>query len=80
MQCHIRLFHPHDRNSERINKEHKKVAAKLNYSNIIFPLNVNDYEIIEDRFNMNLNNFGYENKVYPLYISRNPILKYLIYC
>ena len=70
MWCHIRLINPQDRNADRINKEDKKIAAKLNYSNIEFPLNINDYELIEDRFNMNVNVFGYENKVYPLYISK----------
>ena len=36
----------------------------------MFPLDINDYEKIEDRFQMQVNVFGYENKVYPLYISR----------
>ena len=80
MWCHTRLVNPHGRNAERLKKEIKKIAAKLSYSYIIFPLNINDYEIIEDIFNLNVNNFGYENKVYPLYISKNPILKYLVYC
>ena len=70
MWCHIRLINPQDRNADRINKEDKKIAAKLNYSNIEFPLNINDYELIEDRFNMNVNVFRYENKVYPLYVSK----------
>ena len=72
MWCHIRLINPQHRNAERINKEDKKIAAKLNYSNIEFPLNINDYELIEDRFNMNVNVFRYENKVYPLYVSKKP--------
>ena len=29
-----------------------------------------NYEKIEDRFQMQVNVFGYENKVYPLYISK----------
>ena len=36
----------------------------------MFPLDTNDYEKIEDRFQMQVNVFGYENKVYPLYISK----------
>ena len=68
--CHVRLNNPHNRNAERINKEDKKIAAKLNYSNIDFPLDINDYELIEDRFNMNINVFGYDNRVYPLYVSK----------
>ena len=29
-----------------------------------------DYEIIEERFNINVNAFGYENRVFPLYLSK----------
>ena len=29
-----------------------------------------DYEIVEERFNINVNVFGYENKVFPLYVSK----------
>ena len=36
----------------------------------MFPLDINDYEKIKDRFQMQVNVFGYENKVYPLYISK----------
>ena len=67
---HVRLINSQDGNAERINKEDKKIAAKLNYSDITFLLDINDYELIEDRFEMNVTIFGYENKVYPLYISK----------
>ena len=36
----------------------------------MFPLDINDYERIEDRFQVQVNVFGYENKAYPLYISK----------
>ena len=68
--CNVRLINPQARNAERISKEDKKIAAKLNYSNIDFPLDINDYKKIEDRFEMNMNVFWYENKVYPLYVSK----------
>ena len=70
MWCHVRLINPQNRNAERINKQDKKIAANLNYSDIMFPLDINDYEKIEDRFQMQVNVFGYENKVYSLYISK----------
>ena len=69
-QCHIRFINPTNSHPERINKQDKKIAANLNYSDIVFPLDINDYEKIEDRFQMQVNVFGYENKVYPLYISK----------
>ena len=36
----------------------------------MFPLDINDYEKIDNRFQMQVNVFGYENKFYPLYISK----------
>ena len=68
--CHVRLINPTNSHPERINKQDKKIAANLNYSNIVFPLDINDYEKVEDRLQMQVNVFGYENKGYPLHISK----------
>ena len=68
--CYVRLINPRNSHPERINKQDKTIAANLNYSDIEFPLNISDYELIENRFQMKINVFGYENKVYPLYISK----------
>ena len=38
----------------------------------MFPLDINDYQKIVDRFQMQVNAFCYENKFYPLYISKKP--------
>ena len=54
---------------ELINKI-KKIAANLNYSDIVFPLDINDYELIEDRLNANVNVFGIDNKLYPVYVLK----------
>ena len=70
MWCHVRRINPQNRNAERTNKQDKKISANLNYSDIVLPLDINDYEKIEDRFQIQVNVFGYENKVYPLYISK----------
>ena len=29
-----------------------------------------DYEVVEERFNINVNGFRYENKDFPLYVSK----------
>ena len=29
-----------------------------------------DYEIVEERFNINVNVLGYQNKVFPPYVSK----------
>ena len=70
MWCHVRLINLTNSHTERINKQDKKIAANLNYSDIAFLLDINDYEKIEDKFQMQVYVFGYENKVYPLYISK----------
>ena len=70
MWCHVRLINPQNRNAERIKKQDKQTAANLNYSDTVFPLDINDYEKIDDRFQIHVNVFGYGNKVYPLYISK----------
>ena len=41
----------------------------MNYSGIDFPMKTSDYELVENRFEMNLNAFDYENNVSFLYIS-----------
>ena len=28
------------------------------------------YELVEERFNINVNVFGYENRIFPLYVSK----------
>ena len=70
MWCDVRIINPQNRNAEGINKQDKKIAANLNYLDILFPLDINDYEKVEDKFQMQVKVFGYENKVYPLYISK----------
>ena len=71
MSYHVRLINPSNSHPKRINKQDKKF---LNYSDIVFLVDINDYEKIEDRFQMQVNVFGYENKVYPLYISKKILL------
>ena len=68
MWCHVRLINSQNKNDEKINKQDKKIDANLNYSGIEFPLDINDYKKVEDRFQMQVNVFGYENEVYSLYI------------
>ena len=46
---------------DRIYKQDKWIAANFNYSDIEFSLDINDYKKAEDRFQMQVNLFGYEN-------------------
>ena len=68
--CHVRFINPQSKNSDRINKQDKKIAETLDYRGINFPMKARDYEIVEERFNINVNVFGYQNKVFPLYVSK----------
>ena len=52
MWRHVKMLNPQNINAERTNKQDEKVAANLNYSDIVLPLDINDYEKIEDRFQM----------------------------
>ena len=67
---HVRFINPQSKNSDRINKQDKKIAETLDYRGINFPMKARDYEIVEERFNINVNVFGYENKVFLLYVSK----------
>ena len=69
--CHIRFINPTNSHPERIKKQDKKIAETLDYKGISFPVKARDYEIIEERCNINVNVFGYENRVFPLYVSKN---------
>ena len=59
--CHIRFLNYTNNHPERINKKDKEIAKTLHYRGINFPMKAIDYEIIEERFNINVNVFGYEN-------------------
>ena len=43
MWCHVRLINPPNSHPEKVNKHNKRIAANLNYSDIEFPLDINDY-------------------------------------
>ena len=68
MWCHIRFINPTNSHPERINKQDKKIASNLDYRGINVPIKARDYEIVEERFNINVNVFGYQNKVFPLFV------------
>ena len=52
----------------------KKLANKLNYDGIEFPVKESDFDKIEVQNNIFINAFGYENKlVFAIYISNKKI-------
>ena len=70
MWYHIRPINPQNKNTERLNKKDKEIASTLDYSVIDFPIKTHDYELLEERFEMNVNVFCYENMIFALYISK----------
>ena len=76
MWCHVRLINSTNSHPERINKQDKTIASTLDYRGINFRMKARDYEIIEEKFEINVNVFGYENNVFPLYVSKNQMNKF----
>ena len=64
------MLNPQTKDACRIKKEDRKIAELLNYSATEFPIKEKHYPLIERRFNVNLNVFYYEKRVYSLYISQ----------
>ena len=68
--CHVRFINAQNKDPERIKKQDKKIASTLDYKGINFPMKASDYEMIKERFKINVNVFCYENRVFPLYVSK----------
>ena len=68
--CHVRFINPQNKYADRTKKQDKKITETLDYRGIDFPMKARDYELVEERFNINVNVFGYQNKVFPLYVSK----------
>ena len=62
--CHVRFINLQSKNSDKINKKDKRIAETLDYRGINFPMKTRDYEIVEERFNINVNAFGNENRFF----------------
>ena len=68
--CHIRVINPTNSHPQRINKQDQEIAETLDYRGTNFPMKVRDHEMVEERFNIIVNVFGYENKIFPLYVPK----------
>ena len=55
---------------KELKKTDKKIAEKLDYDGIEFPMQEKDFSKIEVKNNICINVFGYENElVFPIYVS-----------
>ena len=74
--CDIRFLNPTNSHPRRIKKEDKKIASTLDYRGVNFPMKARNYEIVEERFSINVNVFGYENEVFHYIYQNNWMSKY----
>ena len=66
--CHVR--HLSKEHPERIKKTDKKIAEKLDYDRIEFPVQEKDFNKIEVKNNICINMFSYEDGLaFPIYVS-----------
>ena len=70
----FRHINPSKEHPERIKKNDRKSAEKLNYDGIEFPVKEKDFNKIEVKNNVCINVFGYENElVFPTYVSDHKV-------
>ena len=68
--CHVRHINPSKEHPGRIKKVDKKIAGKLDYDAIEFPVKEKFFDKIEVKNNIYINVFGYEYKlVFPIFVS-----------
>ena len=63
MWCHVRHLNPVSDNANRIKKIDKKISSTLNYDGVEFPVKVKDVSVIEDKNEICINVFSYEDKI-----------------
>ena len=60
---------------KELKKLTKKIAEKLDYDGIEFPVQEKDFSKIEVKNNICINVFGYEDKlVFPIYVSNQKMV------
>ena len=71
MWCHVRHVDPVSDYAARIKKADRKIADALDYDGIEFPVKIKDVGVIEDKNEICVNVFSYEDKiVYPVHVSK----------
>ena len=69
--CHVRHLNPVSDNVSRIKRVDRKIADTLDYDDVKFPVKIKDVGAIEDKNDICVNVFSYENKIVcPVYASK----------
>ena len=68
--CHVWQINPSKEHQKELKKLTKRIAQKLDYDEIEFPVQEKDFNKFEGKNNICINVFGYENgMVFPIYVS-----------
>ena len=69
--CNIRYLNPLNKNPQGITQVDKKIVNNIDWKEIVFPVCKRDYKKIEQKNNICINVFCYENGLtYPTHISK----------
>ena len=80
MWCHVRHINPSNKYPDRILKNEKKIAEKLNYDEIEFPVQEKDFNKTEIKNNISINVFGYGNRFFQsIFQIKNLKIRWLNY-
>ena len=74
--CHIRFINPTNSHPERIKKQDKKIVSTLDYRGINFAMKARDYEIVEERFNINVDVLAMKITFFHYMFRNNQMNKY----
>ena len=74
--CHVRFINAQNKDPERIKKQDKKIASTLDYKGINFPMKASDYEIIKERFKINVNVLVMKIEFFHYMFQKNQMNKY----
>ncbi|XP_065651152.1 uncharacterized protein LOC136079347 [Hydra vulgaris] len=77
--CIARFLNPTNNHPERVDKDLKNEAEKINWDKIEFPVSLDKITQFEkNNKDISVNVYGYENSVYPLRVSKNNDRQHLI--
>ena len=65
----LSAIHPMQNNPQRVS-HYKKYEAELNSEGLVFPMKVSQIEKFERQNNISINVIGYEDSLFPVYISK----------
>ena len=75
--CFVSYLNRVTKTQAKIRNADRHLAKQLNFKNVKFPAHKKDYAKIEKRNNISIKAFGFENKIYHIYTSKQTFEKYV---